>query len=133
MKKIIILLGIVTLSACSDPSKFAEFYVDDVSKEQIFIDSITGTGFKLIPYHVLLEASIEGELDSSADVSFYYYPSNERARTLDLRKEDNLMQKTDGTIPFHTTKFDFYGDTLLIRYVPKGATKGHLKIRTNIR
>ena len=107
--------------------------MDDVSKEQIFIDSITGTGFKLIPGHVLLETSIEGELDSSADISFYYYPSNERAWTWDLRKEDNLTLKKNGTIPFHTRKLDFYGDTLLIRYIPKGATKGHLKIRTNIR
>jgi hypothetical protein len=132
MKNLVILLSMV-FGACSDPGKFAEFYVEDTAKEQIFIDSITGTGFEPLPGHVLLEASFEGELDSSAEVSFYYYPGMQKVVTFHLKKEEDSFLKEDGTIPYRTLRWDFYGDTLLIRYIPKGATKGHLKIRTNIR
>lgn len=134
MKNNIILLSIVGLLCSCDPgnpNQIAEFYVDDVSKEQTFIDSITGTHFNLLGGHVAVEASIEGELDSSASVSFHYYPSTSEAKTLFFKKGES-RQINSGEIPYFKTRFDFYADTLLIRYIPKGATKGHLKISTNI-
>lgn len=110
---------------------YVEFDVEDVSREQVFIDSITGTHYNPLGGHIALEVSMEGELDSSAEVSFWYYPGNQYGATFNFRK-NNLRQKKDGKIPYFKTRFDFYGDSLLIRYIPKGATKGHLKIRTNI-
>lgn len=138
MKNIVILLIIVyLLGACStgNSNKFAEFYVEDVSKEQTFIDSTSGAAGKLalMGGHQVMRVSLEGELDSSTDVSLRYYPSDQLVTTFNLKKEDNLVLKQNGTVPYVEMMFDYYGgDTLLIRYTPKGATKGHLKIRTNI-
>jgi|GEM_PF-1178410 hypothetical protein len=138
MKNCIILLSVIALlGACSsgNANKFAEFYVEDVSKAQTFIDSTSGTAGKLalMGGNEVMKVSLEGELDSSADVSLRYYPSDQLITEFNLKKEDNLVLKQNGTIPYIEMMFDYYGgDTLLIRYIPKGATKGHLKIRTNI-
>lgn len=136
MKSIVqILCTVVVLQSCisGNSREFAEFYVEDVSKEQEFIDSTSALAGKMIfTSHQVMDLWIEGELDSGAVIQFYSYPDYELIRDYDLVKGKYSVISEYGKIAIKR-KLDYYeGDTLLIRYIPKGATKGHLKISTNI-
>ncbi|MBU1822535.1 MAG: hypothetical protein KKG00_13630, partial [Bacteroidetes bacterium] len=74
MKAFLLFSICVMLSSCrnGNPNEFAEFYVDDVSKEQEFIDSTSALAGKLtFNSHQKMDLWIEGELDSGAVIQFY--------------------------------------------------------------
>lgn len=132
MKKTIFIIFLFWIASCKNPGSVADFQVEDVSKVQEFIDS-TSSGLNGIKYHQGLRYSVEGELDSAAVIEFYSYPNRHRTGTVELVKGENTLVKEYGKIDLKNVLMDYYeGDTLLIRYIPKGATKGHLKISTNI-
>lgn len=119
---LIVFAGLVFMSLirCSEP-KFAEFSVDDVSKEMYFIDS---TSASPNISHANVSVIITGEIDSSAIVTYASTnPENHGSGSYELKK---------GVINIKT-QYDYYaGDTIWIKFIPKGAKKGHLKIRTRI-
>jgi hypothetical protein len=130
--KFIWFLSLLFLVSCNNPGRDADFQVEDVSKEQEFIDS-TSSGSNGIKYHQGLRYSVEGELDSAAVIEFYSYPDRRRTGTVELVKGENTLVREYGKIDLKNVLMDYYeGDTLLIRYISKGATKGYLKISTNI-
>lgn len=134
MKRSCFFLIIIFISCRSgNPYEFTEFYVDDVSKEQEFIDSTSASAGKLaFSDRIKMDLWLEGELDSGALIRLYSYPDYTLINDFDLAKGKYSLISEYGKIAIKA-KPDYYdGDTLVIRYVPKGATKGHLKISTNI-
>ncbi|GHB85544.1 hypothetical protein [Persicitalea jodogahamensis] len=135
MKNLFFSILIFCFISCrsGNPYEFAEFYVDDVSKEQEFIDSTSALAGKL-PFtkHEKMELRLQGELDSGALIRFYTYPDYMLINDFDLVKGQNSIITEYGKIAIETNPDYYNGDTLVILYVPKGATRGHLKISTNI-
>jgi len=108
------------LISCSERT-FTEFSVDDVSKEMYFIDPTSA-----VPNinHHNVSVIITGEIDSSAIVTYASTnPENHGSGSYELKR---------GVINIKT-QYDYYaGDTIWIKFIPKGSKRGHLKIRTRI-
>lgn len=99
---------------------FTEFTIDDVSKEHFFIDSLSATQNI---HHENVSIIISGEIDSSATLVYASYPDSLGGNTFHLEK---------GLINIDVRADYYMGDSLWIKFTPKGAKKGHLKIKTRI-
>ena len=120
MKNIVILVLSLLCFACGNGNRFAEFSIDDVSESHEFIDSVSAS----FGQHQTMTFDIVGQLDSSAVIEFHSYPNNHITGGVKLEKGEVNMVNAYG---------DYYeGDTLLVKFIPKGSQKGHLKIRTRI-
>ena len=129
----IYILGIACLflAGCYNPGTEAVFYIEDVSVEQEFIDS-TSSGMNGGNY-VVLRYSVEGELDSAAMLTFYSYPSRHYRGSMELSYSQPSSLKKYGKLYLKDFTMDYYeGDTLLVKFTPKGCKKGYLKITTDI-
>ncbi|MBA4851815.1 hypothetical protein [Emticicia sp. BO119] len=112
-------LSLLLPMGCSE-RKFAEFSIDDVSKAMYFIDS---TSASTDINHANVSVLITGEIDSSATITYASYPNNHDPVTYELKK---------GLIRINT-QYDYYeGDSIWIRFVPRGSKTGRIKIRTRI-
>lgn len=121
------LLLVFTLTiACSGGSnQFEQFEIEDVTNEHQFMDNKSAAAGRVyLMNHENMRYSIEGELDSSALVQFISYPKNNTFKEIALTK---------GSVSMVNYLTDYYeGDTILIRFIPKGCRKGRLKISTNV-
>ena len=113
------------LSCSSDPNHFEQFLIEDVSNIHQFMDNKSAASGRVYSMsHENMRYSIEGDLDSSALVQLISYPKHNTIKEIILTK---------GSISMINYLTDYYeGDTLVIRFIPKGCRKGHLKISTNI-
>lgn len=118
-------------SGTGNPNEFAEFYVADVSTKKEFIDSTSAKAGKVAHLdHIRMDIWIEGELDSGAVIRLLSYPDYITIADFNLAKGEYSLIEEYGKVSLKL-KPDYYdGDTLVIWYIPKGATKGHLKIET---
>ena len=130
--RILCMTAYLVLAGCHNPGTEAVFYIEDVSVEQEFIDSTSSmmTGLNI---HNVLKYSVEGELDSAAVLTFYSYPSRKLTGSVELGYSQPSSLKKYGKLYLKDFTMDYYeGDTLLVKFTPKGCKKGYLKITTNL-
>jgi hypothetical protein len=119
MKNALILTLSLLCFACGNGNRFAEFNIEDVSRPHEFLDTVSAS----FGQHQTMTFDIVGQLDSSAIIEFHSY-HNHITGQVKLEKGKVNMVNAYG---------DYYdGDTLLVKFIPKGSQKGHLKIRTRI-
>lgn len=119
MKNIVIIVLSFFCFACGNGNRFAEFSIVDVSKPHEFLDTVSASSGR----HQTMTFDLVGRLDSSAIIEFHSY-NNHITGQIKLEKGEVNIVNAYG---------DYYdGDTLLVKFVPKGSQKGYLKIRTRI-
>ena len=130
--RILCMAACLMLAGCYNPGTEAVFYIEDVSVEQEFIDS-TSSGMNGRNNYNVLRYSVEGELDSAATLTIYSYPSRAYVGTVELGYSQPSSLKKYGKLSLKNFIMDYYeGDTLLVKFTPKGCKKGHLTITTDI-
>jgi hypothetical protein len=99
---------------------FVEFIIRDISQPMYFIDSVSALhGIQ----HNNVSVIITGDVDSSARIDYASYPKNHGA---------GFYEITKGRVEIKS-QWDYYsGDTIWIKFTPKGTQKGFLKIKTRI-
>lgn len=113
-----ILIAIVVFLLYPRKQPFGEFEINDVSQSHVFIDSVATE-----PPMVHVEITVWGRLDSAASLALHSYPDSGFVDRFELNK---------GEIKLHKYR-DFYNNKLWIIYQSKGAKKGKLHIKTQIR
>lgn len=113
----LLLVFSLSLAGCSGNEGI--FEITDVSKAYTFLDSSDTNA------DCCLDLLVTGELDGPAWIHVqYYYPN--------IRHGMDSIYLPKGIIDSISTRHDYFGKKIGIKYFPGNAKKGNLRIRTQV-
>jgi hypothetical protein len=113
-------------------TEIGEFVINDLSKPAFFVDSLSGIS---AIEHGNISFKISGKIDSSAEIRYLAnsrYLKNFINNNDSISYEERIYKLKKGEIDISTQMDHYDGDTLWIKFIPRGSKKGSLKITSNI-